>query len=92
MNQNAYSVAIIQESVAAFRNFSRKPTYLSSLNVELLKIMITLAREPKFEKQRVITMQAIKNLSKLPEIERYFKTMGANDVLLMANMQANVGN
>lgn len=73
MNQHFYSAAIIQETTAAFRNFSRKPNYLATINPENLKVLINVIREPKFEKQKMVTLQCVKNLQKSPEFDRWFK-------------------
>jgi hypothetical protein len=54
--------------------------------------MITVARDPRFDKMKFVILQAIKNMIKVQEYERYFKQQGANDVIVMANVSANMGN
>eukprot|EP00347_Sterkiella_histriomuscorum_P015644 403356242 len=91
MNQHFYSAAVIQETTAAFRNYTRKPNYLNTINSDLLKVLVNVVRDPKFDKQKFVTLQAIKNLIRSAEHERYFKQIGANDVIVMANMSNQVG-
>lgn len=49
-------------------------------------MLVNVIRDPKFDKQKFVALSAVKNLIRLAEHERYFKQIGANDVIVMANM------
>jgi pantoate kinase len=53
--------------------------------------MINVIRDPKFDKLKNVALQSIKNIIKNPDHERYLRQLGANDVIVMANMQSNIG-
>jgi len=55
-------------------------------------VLVNLIRDPKYEKMKPVCLQAVKNLLKSAEHERYLKQLGANDVIMSANMQAGVAN
>lgn len=86
MNRHFSSAAVIVESSAAVRNFTRKPAYLNLVNVDSLKILVNLLREPKHERSKGMLLSTVKNLIKYPEHERYLKQLGANDIIITASM------
>ena len=90
MSKHFFSVAIIQETTSALRNYTRKPTYLNYINADQLKILINVIKEPKFEKQKPISLQIIKNVTKSQDHERYLKQLGVTDIIMMANMQNQI--
>ena len=47
---------------------------------------MNIIRDPKLDKQKYIALHSVKNLIKISENERYFKSIGANDIIVMANM------
>lgn len=73
MNKHFNSTAVIVEAAAAIRNFTRKPTYLNLLSGDMLKVLINLIRDPRHEKSKMLLLQSIKNITKHPDHERYFK-------------------
>ena len=73
MNKNFNSTPVIVEASAAVRNFTRKPTYLNLLSGDSLKVLINLIREPAHEKAKSLLLQALKNIMKHPDHERYMK-------------------
>lgn len=85
MNKHFSSVAVVIESSAAVRNFTRKPAYLSLINTDSLKILVNLLREPKHERSKSMLLSTVKNIVKYPEHERYLKQIGANDILVLAS-------
>lgn len=85
MNRHFSSAAVIVESSAAVRNFTRKPAYLNLVNTDSLKILVNLLREPKHERSKGMLLSTVKNLIKYPEHERYLKQLGANDIIIMAS-------
>jgi hypothetical protein len=56
MNQHYYSMAIIQESTAAVRNYTRKPQFLSNITSSELKVLVNLIKDPKFEKMKFVCL------------------------------------
>lgn len=86
MNKHFNSTAVIIEAAAAIRNFTRKPTYLNLLSGDSLKVIVNLLRDPRHERSKMMLLQAMKNIMKFPDHERYLKQIGANDVMMMANM------
>jgi hypothetical protein len=73
MNKQFNSVAVIVEAAAAIRNYTRKPTYLNLLSAESLKILINLVREPRHDRSKALLLQAVKNIIKFPDHERYLR-------------------
>ena len=51
-----------------------------------------MIKDPKFDKQKPVCLQTIKNLTKSAEHERWLKANGASDIIMMANMQNQVSN
>jgi hypothetical protein len=64
---------VIQETTASLRNYTRKPNYINNISPPELKILINVIRDPKFEKVKYVCLQAIKNISKSAEHERFLK-------------------
>lgn len=87
MNKHFGSSAVIVEASAAVRNFTRKPTYLNLISGDSLKVLVNLIRDPRHEKSKMMLLQAMKNVMKFPDHERFLKQIGANDVMIMANTQ-----
>lgn len=86
MTQHYYSHAVIQESTAAFRNYTRKQSYLGYLNPVELKVLVNLVKDPKYERMKVINLQSIKNIVRFSDHERYLRQLGASDVIAQANV------
>jgi len=45
-----------------------------------------MIKDHKFEKAKFVGLQALKNICKSPEHERYLRSMGAGDLIVLANM------
>ena len=63
------SMPIIQESASAMRNYVRKAEYTRLLKVDTVDTMITLARDPKYEKIKPVLGQALKMMTKIPDLD-----------------------
>jgi len=86
MKQHNYSAAVNQECAAALRNYTRKPNYVNNLNAQELGTLVNATRNPKFDKLKFLCLQAIRNISKSPEHERYLKQIGASDLIMTAQV------
>ncbi len=78
------SLPIIQESASALRNYVRKVEYAKLLRADSVDIMIDIARDPKFEKVKLAIGQALKSMSKVPEMDQRIKLRAATDLLNVA--------
>ena len=63
------SQPIIQESASALRNYVRKPEYARLLRPESVDVITDIARDARFEKMRPVIGQALKMMSKVPEMD-----------------------
>jgi hypothetical protein len=75
------SQPIIQESSSALRNYVRKPEYAKLLRPDSVDVLIDLARDPKFEKVRPVIGQALKMMSKVPEMDQRIRLRNGTDLL-----------
>ena len=80
------SLPIIQESSSALRNYVRKVEYARLMRPEAVDIMIDIARDPRFDKVKVAIGQALKSMSKVPELDQRIKLRGAADLLSLASV------
>lgn len=90
MEKHFSSLAIILETISALRNFTRNPRFIKYINPAETNVLVSICREPKYDKAKVITLQCIKNIMVSPDHESYLRQRGAKDVLMMAKMQANL--
>ncbi len=75
------SLPIIQESASALRNYVRKPEYAKLLRPDSVDLLVEIAREPKFDKVKLVIGQALKSMSKVPEMDQRIKLRNATDLL-----------
>jgi len=90
MKQHNYSAAVNQECSAALRNYTRKANYVNNLNVQELGTLVNATRNPKFDKMKFVCLQAIRNIAKSPEHERYLKQIGGADLILTSQVANGV--
>ena len=81
MNRWNNSPPIISESVAAIRNFVRKPEYAKLMRPESIDILINLARDARFDKVRPVIGQSLKLMQKIPEFEQRIRVLNGTDLL-----------
>ena len=75
------SVPIIQESASLLRNYVRKPEYARLLKVDSVDTLVALARDPKFDKIKAVIGQALKLMSKVPELDQRIRLRNGLDLL-----------
>ncbi len=78
------SLPIVQESASALRNYVRKPECARLLKPEAVDVLIDIARDPRFDKVKLTLSQALKALSKVPELDQRIKLRAATDLLNLA--------
>jgi hypothetical protein len=64
------------------RNYVRKPEYDRLLRVESIDVMVNIARDPKFDKVKPVIGQALKMMSKVPEMDQRIRSTNATDLLV----------
>ena len=64
------------------RNYVRKPEYARLLRVESVDVMVNIARDPKFDKVKPVIGQALKMMSKVPEMDQRIRSTNATDLLV----------
>lgn len=52
----------------------------------MLKVLVNIIRDPKFEKVKFVCIQAVKNIVRSGDHERFLKQIGANDIIMMLNV------
>ena len=75
------SLPIIQESASALRNYVRKPEYAKLLRPDSVDLLVEIARDPKFDKVKLVIGQALKSMSRVPEMDQRIKLRNATDLL-----------
>ena len=57
----------------------------------MLKILVNIIRDPKYEKVKYVCLQALKNIIRSSEHEKFLKQIGANDILMLTNISQGTG-
>lgn len=64
------------------RNYVRKAEYCRLLKVDTVDTLITLARDAKYEKIKPVLGQALKMMTKIPELDQRIKQRNGTDLLM----------
>ena len=75
------SIPIVQESTSAIRNYVRKVEYARLLRTDSVDVLVSLARDPKFDKVRTVIGQALKLMTRVSELDNRIKMKNATDLL-----------
>lgn len=71
------------ELTAAVRNFTRSTLAASYIAQSNVSILVTLAVKPISEKVQTLAIDCLKNLQKVPELERQIKAVGGHEVVML---------
>ena len=78
-----FSEVVMTELTAAVRNFTRNTTAASYISQSNVGILVTLAVKPMSEKVQALAIDCLKNLQKVPDLERQIKAIGGHEVLML---------
>jgi hypothetical protein len=59
----------------------RKPEYAKLLRPDSVDLLVEIARDPKFDKVKLVIGQALKSMSRVPEMDQRIKLRNATDLL-----------
>lgn len=81
MGQWSNSLPIVQETASAIRNYVRKSDLVRNMKIESVDILISIARDAKYDKIKPVIGQALKMMSKVSEFDSRIRMKNGNDLL-----------